>query len=203
MKTVTLIGADASGKDTQMAMLKEHFEKAGKKVQVITIWDSLVEFASIPDKKILKQTIETFLLSFEPEARSFFLMSCLKNSESKIRDDVDYVFLNGFFQKYWASEAAYGVPRELWKTNSERFLKSDVTLYLQTSLEQCLKRKQDWSNYEQGKGRFFSQTLQSREDFQRKLHEELDLIVSGTPEAKIVSGNQAPHRVFKDIIQLI
>ncbi len=203
MKVVTLVGADASGKDTQLAKLKDHFESLGKKVQVITIWDSLGEFAAIPDKKILKQTIETFLLSYEPEARSFFLLSCLKNSESKMRSDVDYVFLNGFFHKYWASEAAYGVSHDLWKKNCSHFHRSDVTIYLNTSLEQCLQRKEEWSNYEQGKGRFYGKAIASRELFQKKLHTELDKIMDGLSDVSVIKGDHSAEQVFKELLKLL
>jgi thymidylate kinase len=84
MQLITLVGADASGKDTQIALLKNHFLREKKKVQVITIWDSLGEFSEIPDKKMVRSVVETFLLKFDSYARSLFLMSCLKNSFSKI-----------------------------------------------------------------------------------------------------------------------
>lgn len=205
MKIITLIGADASGKDTQIALLKSHLESQGNSVQVVTIWDSLSEFAAIEDKKILKQTVETFLLKFEAEARSFFLLACLKNSESKIDSSKDYVFLNGFYQKYWASEMAYGVSSDLWKENSKVFQKSHKMFFLNTPLEVCLQRKQSWSNYEQGLGKFkkdFKGTT-TKEDFQKNLHNELEKIINIFPDIQTISGNQTQENVFKDLINSI
>lgn len=203
MKVITLVGADASGKDTQIALLKKHLEGQGRKVQVITIWDSLGEFAAIPDKKILVQTVETFLLQFEAEARSFFLLSCLKNSESRIQPDADYVLLNGFFHKYWASEAAYGVSHSLWSNNISLFRKSDTTIYLNTSLEHCLSRKESWSNYEQGKGKFKGRPAGDREAFQKRLHTELQAILKQFDKVVTVDGNRGQEEVFSDLIKLI
>jgi thymidylate kinase len=203
MKLVAIVGADASGKDTQIAKLKAHLEALGKRVQVISIWDSLAEFVSISDKKILKQTVETFLLNFEAEARSFFLLSCLRNSESKIKTDCDYIFLNGFFHKYWASEISYGVDSTLWENNTPFFRKTDSVIYLRTSVEICLKRKEEWSNYEQGKGKFKGEALSSKEDFQKKLHSQLDLLMKQYPEVKAINGDQHPENVFNEILALI
>lgn len=203
MKVITLIGADASGKDTQLAKLKKHLESHGKKVQVITIWDSLAEFSAIPDKKILKQTVETFLLQFEPTARSFFLLSCLKNSESKIQNDADYVFLNGFFHKYWASEAAYGVDHSLWAKNCSLFRPSDKIFFLDTSLENCLSRKETWSNYEQGKARFLGTPVSSREEFQAKLHHELRTLLKTIGKFETINGNRDQEEVLADLIKLL
>lgn len=205
MKIITLIGADASGKDTQIAMMKSHLESIGKSVQVITIWDSLSEFAAIEDKKILKQTVETFLLKFEPEARSFFLLSCLKNSESKIDTTKDYILLNGFYHKYWASEMAYGVSSDFWKKNKDVFRSSDKIFYLKTPLEVCLSRKQHWSNYEQGLGLFQNNMnkLATKEDFQKKLHDELEIVIKNFSAVTVINGNNSQESVFKEIINLI
>lgn len=203
MKLITLIGADASGKDTQIALMKSRLESQGKSVQVITIWDSLAEFSAIEDKKVLKQTVETFLLKFEAEARSFFLLSCLKNSENKIDLNKDYVLLNGFYHKYWASEAAYGVPSDLWAKNTDQFRSSYKLIYLNTPLEICLQRKQHWSNYEQGLGKYKGAKIESKEKFQLRLHEELDRIVKTLPNVLMINGNRTEETVLQEILSLI
>jgi thymidylate kinase len=203
MKIITLVGADASGKDTQIAMMKSHLESLGKSVQVITIWDSLSEFSAIEDKKVLKQTVETFLLKFEAEARSYFLLSCLKNSESRVDKSKDYVLLNGFYQKYWASEMAYGVSSDLWKKNTGVFLKADQMFYLNTPVEVCLARKENWSNYEQGLGKHMFAKNISKEEFQKKLHVELDGVMKEYSSAKVINGHQSTENVHKDLIKAL
>lgn len=204
MKVITLIGADASGKDTQIALLKQHFEEKKKKVQVITIWDSLGEFTSLPDKKSLHTTIEIFLLKFTPVARSFFLMSCLKNSLSKMSTDSDIVLLNGFFHKYWAAEMVYGVPSSLWEKNISELSKSGSIIYLQTSVESCLKRKNSWSKYEQGLAQFEKAGEEmSKEVFQGQLHRNLSAISSLFPHVITIDGNRSVDEVFSSIIKNI
>ena len=204
MKVITLIGADASGKDTQIELLKKHFEGHNKRVQVITIWDSLAEFSKIADKKSLHETIETFLLGFTARARSFFLLACLKNSYSKLNSSNDIVLLNGFFHKYWASEMVYGVESSLWEKNISEFAETGTTIYLKSSLENCLERKVSWSKYEQGLGKFDQESKQlGKEEFQENLHRNLDQISTKTKDLITINGDQAIEEVFKDVISKI
>ncbi|MGZ3790152.1 MAG: hypothetical protein ACXVKO_01060 [Bacteriovorax sp.] len=200
MELITLIGADASGKDTQISRLKSHFLNENKKVQVITIWDSLLEFSEIPDKKMVRAVVETFLLKFEPDARSLFLMSCLKNSFSKLDPSNDVVLLNGFFHKYWASEMAYGVESAFWERNREIFSRSGRSFYLKAPLSTCLGRKTEWSSYEQGKGKFQSKESLGLFEFQKKLHQNLDGIVNGLEDVLIIDGSKNEDAVFMDIV---
>lgn len=202
IKIITLMGADASGKDTQLAVLKKHLEAQHKKVQVITIWDSLSEFSAVNDKKSLQQIVGTFLLKYEAHARSFFLMACLKNSVSKIDSTCDYVLLNGFFQKYWASEMSYGVESALWEQNHSQFPVSDKIIYLKTPVEVCMARKTSWSDYEQGHGLFVDQKKYlSREEFQKELHSHLDDISKKYKNCVVIDGSQTEAQVSVDLIK--
>lgn len=204
MEVITLIGADACGKDTQIASLKKHFEGQNKKVQVITIWDSLAEFSSINDKKSLQEIVETFLLKYEAHARSFFLLACLKNSVSKIDATADIILLNGFFHKYWASEMAYGVESALWEKNISEFVPSDKVFYLKTPIEQCLSRKTSWSKYEQGLGLFAKKIEKlSKVDFQKNLHANLDRISHTIENLIVIDGSQSVEKVFSDLVKEI
>lgn len=200
MKVITLIGADASGKDTQIAHLKETFLNQKKRVQVITIWDSLADFSEIKDKKTLQETVETFLLKFESHARSFFLMACLKNSMEKIDRSNDIVLLNGFYHKYWASEMAYGVESDLWKLNSHQFIDSDFYFYLKTPVEICSQRKTHWSKYEQGLGQFNKSERISREVFQKRLHQHLESLTNQIKNLHTIDGSRDEQTVLKDIL---
>lgn len=204
MKIITLIGADASGKDTQIALLKEHFENLNQKVQVISIWDSFIDFANLTDKKSLQEIVETFLLKYEAHARSFFLMACLKNSLSRLNSANDIVLLNGFFHKYWASEMTYGVDNSLWEKNISEFIESDQVYYLKTSAEQCIARKTSWSKYEQGLARFAPNLEKmTKEIFQENLHTNLDKIAVKIPNLKIIDGGRPVDLVFRDLIKEI
>lgn len=200
MKVITLIGADASGKDTQIAHLKNYFLGEGKKVQSITIWDSLSEFSEIKDKKTLQEVVETILLKYEPHARSFFLISCLKNSLAHIDPTVDVVLLNGFYHKYWASEVTYGVESEQWIQNLSQFISSDIYFYLKTPVDICATRKNQWSKYEQGLGKSVNGKVFTCETFQEKLHQNLDKITGQIKNLHTVDGSKDEDSVFKEIL---
>ncbi|MFA6238177.1 MAG: hypothetical protein WC635_12665 [Bacteriovorax sp.] len=201
IEVITLIGADASGKDTQIEMLKKHFENLNKKVQVITIWDSLREFTTINDKKSLHEIVEIFLLKYEAHARSFFLLACLKNSMAKLDQKNDIILLNGFFHKYWASEMSYGVESSFWEKNISEFVISDKIFYLKTPLEHCLKRKSSWSKYEQGLA-MYSDTQPSVDKivFQQNLHSNLESIASRIDNLVVIDGSKPKDQVFKELV---
>lgn len=202
MKIITIIGADASGKDTQVELIKNHFEKQDKKVQVITIWHSMADFTVVEDKELLQEIVETFLLKYEAHARTFFLMACLKNSMEKIRLDNDIVLLNGFFHKYWASEMSYGVESEMWEKNICTFINVDKTFYLKTPVDVCLSRKVHWSKYEQGLGKFTGKMMISNQkEFQENLHRNLDIIASKTKNLITLDGTLPIEQVFNTIIK--
>lgn len=204
MKVITIIGADACGKDTQINFLKDHFTGLGKSVQVISIWDSLQEFQDLEDKKSLKTVVETILLKYEPHARSYFLLACLKNSLSRIQKEKDVVILNGFFEKYWASEVTYGVDSNLWSKAISDFIPSDTYVYLKTPAEVCLGRRSSWSNYESGKGRSVSGKQKTLEEFQTELHRNLDsLIATMGHKVHRVSGNQSEAGVLSEILKVL
>lgn len=204
MKIITIIGADASGKDTQIALLKKELEAQNKKVQVITIWDSLREFSAVPDKKALQEIVETFLLKYEGHARSFFLMACLRNSVSKIDSTNDVVLLNGFFHKYWASEMTYGVESALWEKNISEFVSSDKIIYLKTSAEKCLERKTSWSKYESGMGKFVGgQKTSDKDQFQKSMHQNLDTIAAQLKNVITIDGSESIENVAINILKAI
>jgi thymidylate kinase len=202
MKIITIIGADASGKDTQVELIKNHYEKLNKKVQVITIWHSMADFTVVKDKKLLQEIVETFLLKYEAHARTFFLMACLKNSMEKITIDNDIVLLNGFFHKFWATEMSYGVESEMWEKNICTFINVDKSFYLKTPVDVCLDRKTDWTKYEQGLGKFTGKMMISdTKTFQTNLHAHLENIVSKTKNLVVLDGTQSIEAIFNAIIK--
>jgi dTMP kinase len=207
MKIITIIGADASGKDTQVELIKNHYEKLNKKVQVITIWHSMADFTVVKDKKLLQEIVETFLLKYEAHARTFFLMACLKNSMEKITIDNDIVLLNGFFHKFWATEMSYGVESEMWEKNICTFINVDKSFYLKTPVDVCLDRKTDWTKYEQEyyqspslEGIYQLQAMYAT-TFQTNLHAHLENIVSKTKNLVVLDGTQSIEAIFNAIIK--
>lgn len=218
MEIINLIGADACGKDTQIALMKKYFEEQKKVVQVISIWDSLIDFSSYLDKNSLQKIVDVFLLKFEPHARSFFLLSCLKNSFAKIRYNSDVVILNGFYHKYWASELSYGLDNDLWKNNMSYFsqistssplhknIQQQKYIYLETNLDICKSRRNQWSKYEQGLAPSLNQQVKDLQTFQTELHKNLQMLVKDLEKIESVAqinGNQSQENVFQDILKFL
>ena len=208
---IVLTGADASGKDTQIKLLEEALQLKGKKVQILTIWDSFGDFENIGDPVLLKKVLSGFLLKFEPHARSLFLMSSLRNSLDKIKSSSEIVLVNGYIYKYWASEMAYGVERDFWKTSFLLFPQPHSIFYIRTDLKECLKRREQWTNYEKGEGRFANNISLNFFDFQEAIHKNLDKLMAELinepmtdlrPEqagVRIVDGNKSQDIVFQEI----
>lgn len=197
MKFIVVTGADACGKDTQIASLVQHLSNQGQAVQPLTIWDSLQDFAHISDKKVLMDVLDSFLLKFEPHARSLFLLSCLRNSLDKIKSATEVVLFNGYVFKYWASEMSYGIEDEFWQKSIESLMpKPDQVFYLKTPLEQCLSRRLKWSQYEQGQARHAGDGKKDFIEFQKSVHLHLDQILDRLPGLQILDGSQSPEAVF-------
>jgi thymidylate kinase len=199
MQRIVITGADASGKDTQIASLEKHFLESGQKVQKLAIWDSLADFSKVSDKKVLNEILDSFLMKFEPHARSLFLMSCLRNSLDKIHGSVDVVLINGFIYKYWASEMSYGVESAFWKANSEFFLKPDRVIYIKTPVEQCLSRRNEWSKYESGLARSLMPQKLSFREFQASVHKNMNLVLSTISDVITIDGSSEIPRVFTQL----
>ncbi len=169
MKFVVITGPDASGKDTQIERLSSHLKSRGLTAQTLSIKNSLQDFSEVADIKTLNSILNVFLIKFEPQARSHFLLSLLKNSIAKMKSDCDVVLYNGYWFKYLASESAYGVDKSFWIKNIESLPKPDLTIGLKASWESCKLRRSQWSAYEKGQAHVTS----SLEVFQTKMRNQL------------------------------
>ena len=203
MKLIAITGADASGKDTQIGELSKHFRAQGLQVAIVDIWDSFQDFIADSPRESVGKILDGFLLRFEPDARTLFLQSVLRNSFTKIPKIADLVLLNGYTYKYWATEAAYGASESLWKNRAEVFPEPDRVIYLKTPVETCLARRAKWTAYESGAGRSVddggSFTLES---FQRRTHERLDAILASR-KATVVDGGRDAALVQAELRVLV
>jgi thymidylate kinase len=201
MKFVVVTGADACGKDTQIGSLLQHCAEEGRHVQALTIWDSLQDFTHINDKKTLMDVLDTFLMKFEPHARSLFLLSCLKNSLDKIKPQTEMVIFNGYFHKYWASEMSYGVDPGFWENSLKGLLPvPEKIFYLRTPVDQCLGRRLKWSQYEQGAARSLHKVALNFREFQTEIHKNLDKILLGQKGVETLDGSLPVEEVFSQLV---
>lgn len=201
MKLIVVTGADACGKDTQIASLVQHYADLGQHAQALTIWDSLQDFSHIEDKKTLMDVLDSFLMKFEPHARSLFLLSCLRNSLDKIKSQSEVVILNGYFYKYWASEMSYGLAKSFWQNEVQGLLPvPEKIFYLRTPVEQCLSRRLKWSQYEQGLARSLHKKALNFNEFQHNVHKNLDQILHDIKNVEVLDGAQSVEFVYSQLV---
>lgn len=204
MKFIVVSGVDACGKCTQIKRLEDYFVRQGKRTQVLSIFSSLDDFASITDSEILTKELNVFLLKFEPIARTLFLQSLIKNSLDKIQNDTEVVIFNGYWYKVAASEAAYGVPFSFWSASaSQYFPRPDVAIHLDVSFENCLKRRSLWTPYEMGQGRYWGTATLNFEQFQRSIHQNFySLFAAMNDHVYRIDGNYEEDPVARNILSL-
>lgn len=204
MKFIVISGPDACGKATQIKRLEEHFVRLGKKTQVLSIFSSLVDFANITDKQTLNEELNVFLLKFEPIARTLFLQSLIKNTLDKIDRNTQVVIFNGYWYKFAASEAAYGVPFSFWSHSAELYFpKPDVAIHLDVTYETCKARRQHWTPYESGKGRYWGSPNLGPEAFQRSIHQHFRSLFSVMSDSVLhIDGNHDEELIARNILSL-
>lgn len=204
MKFIVVSGADACGKDTQIERLKAHFLNQNIKTQFLCLDSSLESLQGFWTLNSPDSFVNAILLQFEPIARTLFLQSLIKNTLDKIERDTDVVIFNGYWYKYAASEAAYGIPLSFWSSAaSQYFPKPDVSIYLDVPFEHCLKRRQHWTPYESGKARYWGGRPLSHEDFQKAIHQNFRLLYSQIPDSVFqIDGNHDEDQVARNILSL-
>lgn len=200
MKTLVITGPDACGKDTQIERLSSSLRSVGKKVQVLSIQNSLADFKEIADMKTIDSFLSVFLLKFESTARTYFLLSLLRNAISRVDKKADLVIWNSYWYKYAASELAYGAPSQIWLGPLESFPQPDHIFVLQASLESCLLRRARWSEYESGG----ASTQLNLESFQKSMRKNLDDTLKTLPSPKtFIEGDRSEDVVATELSALV
>lgn len=204
MKFIVISGADACGKDTQIDRLEKYFLNRGQKTQVLSIHSSLMDFASLTDAHTLAEVLNVFLLKFEPISRTLFLQSLIKNALDKISCNTEIVIFNGYWYKYAASEAAYGVPFSFWtQSAAQYFPKPDVVIQLDVPFSACNQRRLNWTPYESGTAKYWGTQNLSFEQFQQAIHQNFHLLFASLAEPIIhIDGNHEEEQIARNILSL-
>jgi thymidylate kinase len=204
MKFIVISGADACGKDTQIDRLESFFVRQAQKTQVLSIQSSLADFTQVTDAETLNEFLNVFLLKFEPIARTLFLQSLIKNTLDKIDRHTEVVIFNGYWYKYAASEAAYGVPVNFWGTSAAQYFpKPSVSIHLDVPFSACLKRRLNWSAYEMGQARYWGAPSLGFEAYQAAMHKNFQSIFSALSDPVIhIDGNHDEEQVARNILSL-
>lgn len=204
MKFIVISGADACGKDTQISRLEKYFVRQGLKTQVLSVHSSLVDFTPLADPNTLSEILNVFLLKFEPIARTLFLQSLIKNTLDKIHHNTQIVIFNGYWYKYAASEAAYGVPFSFWSTSAAQYFPiPDVAIHLDVPFDSCSERRQSWTSYESGQARYWGTAPLNFENFQKSMHQHFQSLFSAMTNPVLrIDGNHSEEQVARNILSL-
>lgn len=204
MKFIVISGADACGKDTQIERLEQFFSRQGQRTQVLSIYSSFIDFAPFANARTLNEMLNVFLLKFEPIARTLFLQSLIKNTLDKIDHSTQIVIFNGYWYKFAASEAAYGVPLTFWSHSAAQYFpKPDYSIHLDVPVEQCLERRDHWSPYEQGQARYWGAPTLNFQQFQSTIHQQFHTLFDSMGENIYqIDGNHNEDQVARNILSL-
>jgi dTMP kinase len=189
MKYICITGADGTGKSTLIDKLKEGFEQG----YVAGIWDIFTQHTNGQPFKS-KQDIDTYLCALTPNARLLFLTHALSFSTQKATEsNAKLILLNGYFYKYFASEAALGADKTLINNLSEYFPKPDLILNLTVNLNIAAHRKKHLSRYECGCAD--TATVENFMGFQEKVIENWSFF--GSENIKTINTEQSENEVFE------
>ena len=143
-KIIAITGMDGCGKSTVMESVLNHFPSSVS----AEIWQPMYgENSPFSSKK----AVDNYICSLSPNARTLFLAHALQESTSNaLLKEVDYVFLNAYYFKYFASEMALGASESLINSLIQQFEKPHLTIELTTPIDTILLRKNQFSRYESG-----------------------------------------------------
>lgn len=145
---IAITGPDGSGKSTTCKKVAEFFQNefTSKSISIASAWDEHSQLFSTRSKA------QNYLNSLEGYTRSLFIFHSVSRSiDLAKRKNSKIILVDGYWYKYAVSEIGLGVSRE-WVISAAKMLPTpDFTLFLDILPEKAAKRKQQISEYEQGK----------------------------------------------------
>lgn len=193
-RLICITGPDGSGKTTLIKALRSVFPE----FEESTVWDALDH----PEIKLFssKKDIDNYLGLMSANARLMFLAHALKfATDESLNTESETVILNGYFYKYFVSEAARGSDRDLLSCLEKSFPKPDLVIYLDTPLDVTADRKSYYSMYECGGNKVNDRD--SFVDFQKQCQVEWCKYLQ--PEWNRVDGTMSPDQVLSEVIEII
>ncbi|WP_299255328.1 P-loop NTPase fold protein [uncultured Aquimarina sp.] len=184
---ICITGPDGSGKSTLISNLINEVSNTME----VTIWDALnnKEGTLFSTKK----DIDDYLCLLSPNARLLFLAHALQYAIDKaLTSDVEIVFINAYYYKYFSSEKVLGADQKLIDALISNFPIPDKTIFLSVSPQISTARKKYLSRYECG---CRAATLEHFIDFQKKVNLTFETYIQ--PEWFILDAKNSPE-VLKD-----
>lgn len=143
-KLICITGQDGVGKNTLIDLLSLHLDS----VCSVNIWDGL---EASPSLFSTKQSVDAYLCSLNSGARLLFLAHALTFAlEKALALKKEWILLNAYYYKYFATEAALGTDINGIKALTTFFPTPQKVLFLDLSVEMAATRKTNFSHYECG-----------------------------------------------------
>lgn len=143
---VALTGIDGAGKSTLVGSLVSELRGQGLQVEVFDKWDiarnrfyecRFLNGADLPDLKVCIAEMPTI-------SRWPFLYWSIAQSASRLRScTAEIAILDGYWMKHASAEVALGYPAMLVDAMVSELPQADLTILLELSPEDALKRKRE------------------------------------------------------------
>jgi dTMP kinase len=197
---IAFAGCDGAGKSTHVNELGRRLADAGLRVDVVDRWEILDE-ARYPECRFLRSSRDEVRVcnsEMEGPSRAMFLFWTMSVAAQRIdpRDPSRIWLVDGYWMKHAAAELEYGCDPAWIEATVRCFPAADLTLYLDITPEEALRRKPDLTPYECGRD-----PRRDPADFlahQAKLRRRM-LSWAGELGWKVISSMQAPERVLAEI----
>ncbi len=211
-KLIVITGSDGSGKDTQIQLLRQHYEAQGIGVFILkpqSLWKKLLSIGQrsealdpLGNQQI---TLDDFISDLSRETRLLLILASLNQElfDANVPGEKSIFIVNSYWFKYLAMELTMG-PGAFkfdWSSllSALNFPEPSVVFHLVAPPEVRAKRKEKITRYECG---FRPATFENFLEFQRRLDEEIKGILP-VNTVWLNSAEDSPIATHKKIVSTL
>lgn len=198
---ISICGTDGAGKSTQIKKIKRNMNPYFSDIKVIDKWQ-ILDASLFPECDFIKTDLPSLRVNIshmEGYSRLLFLYWSIYITMNKynLKDENVLYILDGYWMKHAASEIIYGADENIVQNITSIFPKTDLTFYIQTSINTTAKRKEnDFTPYECG--RDDDMQIDNFISHQKKLKSLLDKW-SNKYNWICINGEDTPEDIEKNI----